>query len=169
MKALSRSGKAVRWAALLPVAVGLLAVAKIELVLTRLLAVIAGDAMKASAGKLCGRIVRQRGALAGRVAGKRAAAGPMGAAEVVTAYLAWLEGRDDEAVDFYRRAWEREHGVSDEGRRHDPHLYAVLYPTKAENLTRIGWAMLRVEPGELWVWLDKVVPVLMRLDDAERL
>lgn|GEM_PF-1943557 len=55
------------------------------------------------------------------------------------AFKAWLISNDDYFIDRLRVHFEASHvNLIADGRRRDPHLYAVLKPTRNENVMRIG-------------------------------
>jgi hypothetical protein len=69
---------------------------------------------------------------------------PAAAGKIITqdryrAFDAYLLSRSDYSIDRLRFHLEAKYaGLMAEGRRRDPHLYAVLKPTRNENLVRIG-------------------------------
>lgn len=53
-------------------------------------------------------------------------------------FKGWLLSNDDYFIERFRVRFEANHAsLMAEGRRRDPHLYAVLEPTRSENVVRI--------------------------------
>ena len=74
--------------------------------------------------------------------------------------IAWLAARSEIIVDAYRRHLESKIAVLRQLIEAEPHLYAVLKPTKQENLKRIENALMSLPAASLNKWLKEKVECL---------
>ena len=72
----------------------------------------------------------------------------------------WLTSNDAEFIASYRWMVEKELGVPDSVRQKDPHLYAVLEPSREENVLRIVYSVRSLEPQQFVAWCAKLREVL---------
>jgi len=112
------------------------------------------------ASKIIGRAIKAREARSALVVAKSPTTRPDGVSGLLKGYIGWLSGMDDAKLDRYRWHWESEFGVSIKDKEQNPHLYAVLIPTKRENLLRVVNCMGQMDPAYLVEWLTDIMPLL---------